>query len=114
MSNPHHDDDDDEKSIDDKTQEIIDMLKEAGVSTETLAEDHAFWDTQVRTLQVVAGDVEEMFDFPFFWFDLFSLKSNPPKRLVLTRIIPSPPRNDTLNTTQSLNGIVDHNTADAP
>ena len=50
-SNSNNDDDNDNenKPIDDKTQEIIDMLKDAGVSTETLAEDHAFWDTQVRT-----------------------------------------------------------------
>mmetsp|Transcript_22459 Transcript_22459/g.53002 ORF Transcript_22459/g.53002 Transcript_22459/m.53002 type:complete len:422 (+) Transcript_22459:286-1551(+) len=47
MSDSNKDNNDkDNKSIDDKTQEIIDMLKDAGVSTETLAEDHAFWDTQ--------------------------------------------------------------------
>lgn len=48
MSDSNDDDNKNNKSIDDKTQEIIEMLKEAGVSTETLAEDHAFWDTQVR------------------------------------------------------------------
>jgi molybdopterin biosynthesis enzyme MoaB len=37
-----------DKKVDDKTQEIIDMLKEAGVSTENIVDtEHAFWDTQV-------------------------------------------------------------------
>ena len=36
-------------TLDDKTQEIIDMLKEAGVSTDNIVDkEHAFWDTQVR------------------------------------------------------------------
>jgi hypothetical protein len=46
-------DSDEENEHDKKTgaERILEMLREAGVSTENLKEKkHAFWDTQVRTV----------------------------------------------------------------
>jgi hypothetical protein len=52
-------DDNNEDERNETTEEIMDMLKEAGVSTQSLEDnkEHKFWDTQVRNNEVVISSL---------------------------------------------------------
>jgi glucan phosphoethanolaminetransferase (alkaline phosphatase superfamily) len=52
-------DDNNEDETFESTDAIIDMLKEAGVSTQSLEDnkEHKFWDTQVRNNEVVISSL---------------------------------------------------------
>lgn len=48
MSDSNDNNDNTAEDVDDKAKQIIEMLREAGVSTENIEDKkHAFWDTQV-------------------------------------------------------------------
>lgn len=65
MSSNDEDDDNHEKKT--GAEKILEMLKEAGVSTESLEEKkHAFWDTQVGTVHHLSQPHTAHFVSSFF------------------------------------------------
>ena len=58
MSSPDRTNPNDERDKNKASESILEMLREAGVSTESLEEKrHAFWDTQVSVLSMATSFV---------------------------------------------------------